>query len=174
MKLNRRAVGTCYNRQDAEHAVKELNSYGFSMDQISVVAIDADRDDQPREAGMSDYVWYKAHDGTATSAAITGSMLGAIGGCLVGLAISAVPGVGLIVAVGTSGTALAATLAGAGIGGASGGLISALSGLRMTHSPARVSSDRFSFGKYLVMVDGTDDEVHRAEYIFSLTFPAKS
>jgi len=35
--------------------------------------------------GYGEHVWYKALDGTATSGSIAGSMLGAIGGCLVGL-----------------------------------------------------------------------------------------
>jgi len=57
------------------------------------------------------------------------------------------------------GTALAATLIGAGIGVATGGLIEALANLGITDSPARAYSDRFSECEYLVMVNGTDDEV---------------
>jgi hypothetical protein len=93
-------------------------------------------------------------------------MLGAIVGCLLGVGLLAVPGVGLVVAVGTSG-ALTATLAGAGIGLAIGGLIEALAGLGMTDSPARIDSDRLFRGEYLVIVNGTDNEVRRAEYILS-------
>jgi len=48
-----------------------------------------------------------------------------------------VPGVGLAVAVGTSGTLT--TLAGAGIGSAIGGLIEALAGLGMSDSPELIA-----------------------------------
>jgi len=79
------------NRIDMEHALNELNSAGFLRAQISVVTKDADRDEQLGGAGMSERVEDKAQAG-APIWAITGSMLGAIGGCLVGLGILAVPG----------------------------------------------------------------------------------
>jgi len=75
------------NRIDMEHALNELNSAGFLRAQISVVT--KDRDEQLGGAGMSERVEDKAQ---APIWAITGSMLGAIGGCLVGLGILAVPG----------------------------------------------------------------------------------
>jgi len=43
---NRRAVRILTNRIDMEHALQELNRFGFSVDQISMVALDADLDDQ--------------------------------------------------------------------------------------------------------------------------------
>ena len=164
---NRRAVRIFNNRIDAEHALHELNRFGFSVDQISMVALDVNLDEQLGGASMSNHIGNKALVyRTANSATITGSMLGAIGGCLLGVGLLAVPGVGLVVAVGTSG-ALVATLGGAGIGLAIGGLIEAKACLGMTDSPARVDSDRLFRGEYLVIVNGTDDEVRRAEYILS-------
>ena len=164
---NRRAVRIFNNRIDAEHALHELNRFGFSVDQISMVALDVNVDEQLGGASMSNHIGNKALVyRTANSATITGSMLGAIGGCLLGVGLLAVPGVGLVVAVGTSG-ALVATLGGAGIGLAIGGLIEAKACLGMTDSPARVDSDRLFRGEYLVIVNGTDDEVRRAEYILS-------
>lgn len=122
----RRDDGKFTNRQDAENARKDLNS--LSINQFYIVTKITDLDDQLGEAGKSDFVAYTAKDRNATCASITGGMVGAIGGCLAGLGLLAVPGVGLILAVGTSGAVLAATIAGAGIGIASGGLISALAG----------------------------------------------
>ncbi|MBV9387030.1 MAG: hypothetical protein JOZ78_11450 [Chroococcidiopsidaceae cyanobacterium CP_BM_ER_R8_30] len=63
---------------------------------------------------------------TAHCATITGSMLGAIGGCLAGMGVLAIPGFVPILAIGSAGTAVVITLAGAGIGLAGGGLISTL------------------------------------------------
>ena len=129
LEQHSRATGKFLNRQDAEHAIEELNSAGFPMDQISLVAKDPDFDEQLERTIMSEHFWYKAKEGTATCGSITGSMLGAIGGCLVGIGLVAVPGVGLVLAVGTSGAALASTLTGTGIGIVGGNLISALAGL---------------------------------------------
>ena len=171
---NRRAVRIFNNRIDAEHALHELNRFGFSVNQISMVALDVDLDDQLGGASMSDHIGNKALVyRTANCATITGSMLGAIGGCLVGLGILAVPLVGPIVAVGTSGTALTATLVGVGVGIVSGGLIEVLTDLGMTIDRARVYSDRFSTSEYLVMVDGTDSEVRRAESILCKSYSSK-
>jgi hypothetical protein len=89
---------------------------------ISVVAKDAALNEQGRSpTGVEAQPQARA----AHCATITGSLLGAIGGCLVGMGILAVPTVPVL-AVGTSETAVVITLTGAGIGLASGGLISAL------------------------------------------------
>jgi len=160
------AFGIFTNSREMEFALNELNSAGFPEEQISVVAKDAGYQDPLGEAGMSARVRYTTPEGTAVGA-IAGSMLGAIGGCLVGLGILAVPGVGPFIAVGTSGTALAGTLAGAGIGVASGGLIEALASLGTFEHRTRICSDRcWSQAEYLVIVYGTDDEVRRAKTIF--------
>lgn len=47
---HKRAVGSFPNRQDMEHAINELNNAGFSIKQISVIAKDADLDDQIGES----------------------------------------------------------------------------------------------------------------------------
>jgi len=91
------------NRIDMEHALNELNSAGFLRAQISVVTKDADRDEQ-LVWWMSERVEDKAQAG-APIWAITGSMLGAIVAWWA--CILAVPGVAPVLAVGTSGTALA-------------------------------------------------------------------
>jgi len=151
----RRVVSTFYNRIDAEHALNELNSAGFRKAEISVSA-NTERDDQLDGPCTHCNIEDKPEERTATCGTITGSMLGAIGGYLVGLGLLAVPGVGPLVAVGASGTAVITTLAGVGIGIASCSLIEALANLG-------ISSNREA--EYLVMVDGTDDEVRQAESI---------
>jgi len=94
-------------------------------------------------------------------------MLGAIFGWLVGLGMLTVPGVGLLVALGTTGAALTTIFAGAGIGAASGGLIlSALASLESSDQ-ARVVPDGCGRDEFLVIVDGTDEEVCQAESILS-------
>ena len=49
---------------------------------------------------------------------------------------------------------------------AAGGLAGALVGLGIPEKNAKVYNDRINRGDYLVIVDGTDAEVHRAEEIF--------
>jgi hypothetical protein len=162
----RRAVGRFSNRLAAENAVCQLKRAGFSTAQISIVAKYTDRDAQLDGAGMSDCAETETQSKTAAGA-ITGGMLGAVVGCLVGLGMLTVPGIGAVLAVGTSGTAIATTLGGGGVGVVSGGLISALAGLKIFPEHSRVESDRDLPGEYLVMVDAMNYEVHRAESILS-------
>lgn len=93
-----------------EYALGELSRAGFLVAKISIVAKYADRDAQLDSAGMSDCAEDEAEAEVATGV-IAGGMLGTILGCLAGLGMLAVPGVGFIVAAGTTGTALATTLA---------------------------------------------------------------
>jgi hypothetical protein len=162
----RRAVGVFRTRQEAEHALTELRNSGFPMDRVSVIARDAERRDNIAGADTADRVINKADEGAATGA-ITGTVLGGLGGLLVGLGSLAIPGVGPIIAAGTIGTTLAATAAGAGLGAAGGSLVGALSGLGIAEDRARVYGEHVSRGEYLVLVDGTAQEVAAAEAILS-------
>jgi hypothetical protein len=157
LKYHRRTVNTFINRQDAERALHKLEDAGFQRQQIYIVAEDLDTDASFSEAdGTSER--------TASCGTVAGSMVGAICGCLVGLGILAVPGVGLVATLGTSGAVLATTLAGAGIGTIGCGLIETLAGLGFTEAQAR---EYIKHCKYLVMLDGTDDEVRRAESVLT-------
>lgn len=169
LSQHRCAVGSFLNRINVEHALNELKSAGFPMEQISIIAKDADCDDW-LGGFIINAQFGKAQAGVPICV-IAGSVLGAIGGCLVNLGILAVPGV--VVVVATSGTALAAALVGAGVGIASGSFIEACRGLKITKDRARVYSARFSQSEYLVIVDGTDEEVLRAESIFNRSCSSK-
>jgi outer membrane lipoprotein SlyB len=56
-------------------------------------------------------------------------------------------------------------LAGGFYGAGAGGIIGAVIGNGVSHEQAKAYSDRLSNGDYLVMIDGTDEEIHRAESI---------
>ncbi|MFQ4142078.1 general stress protein [Chlorogloeopsis sp. ULAP02] len=163
-----RAVGTFSNRQAAEDALNRLRDSGFPMDRVSVLAKDADRNEQIGGANvtdrsdLSDRGDTEAQEGAGIGA-VTGTVLGGIGGLLVGLEALIIPGVGPFLAAGT----IATTLAGAGIGAATGGLVGALTGLGIPEEEARAYSERVFQGEFLVIVDGTDNEIQRAASILS-------
>lgn len=157
----KRAAGLYYSRDEAEAAVLDLKKAGYDMDQVSVIAKDADQvagHETTKEIGN------KADEG-ATAGALTGGALGGITGLLVGLGTLAIPGVGPILLAGAEATAIATTLAGAGIGAAAGGLIGALIGLGIPEEKAKIYSDRVGGGSFLVMVTGTGFEIDRAAII---------
>lgn len=163
--LNRRAVGVFNSRSAAEHALHDLNDSGFPMNKISVIAQD-DKQDDIEGVDVQNKVGNKADEGAGTGA-VTGGVLGGATGLLVGLGALAIPGVGPIVLAGEVATALATTLAGGAIGAAAGGLIGALVGLGIPEERAKAYNDRVSRGHYLVLVDGSDAEIAKAEAILT-------
>ncbi|MEH1942699.1 MAG: histidine kinase [Nostoc sp.] len=161
--LHKRAVGVFSHRRDVEHALHELKKVGFDMDRVSVITQDGDKDDIAG-AEVSDRVGDKSDEGARVGAA-TGGALGGLTGLLVGLGTLAIPGIGPIMLAGAAATTLATTLAGAGIGAVAGSLLGALIGLGIPEERARVYDERVRRGHYLVIVDGTEAEVLRAESI---------
>ncbi|MBH8556041.1 general stress protein [Nostocaceae cyanobacterium CENA357] len=158
----KRAIGTFPSRQQAEEALHELRNSGFSMDKVSVLAKDTDRNDQIAGADVKDRGDTEAQEGAGIGAT-TGTVLGGIGGLLVGLEALLIPGAGPFLAAGT----IATTLAGAGIGAAAGGIVGALTGLGIPEEEAKGYSDRVSQGHYLVTIEGYEEEVERAASILS-------
>lgn len=161
-----RALGVFSNRSETEAALEQLRDAGFPMNKVSLIARDPDRDDEIAGVDVKDPVGNKADEGAATGA-VTGGALGGITGLLVGLGALAIPGVGPIMLAGAGATALATTLAGTAIGAAAGGLIGALVGMGIPEDRARIYSERVARGDYLVMVDGTEEEIRRAENILA-------
>ncbi|BAU14402.1 signal transduction histidine kinase, LytS [Leptolyngbya sp. NIES-3755] len=162
MNSNRRAVGVFSNRRDAENALHELKASGFDMNRVSVITRDAHGNQEIEGAEVTKKIGNKADEG-AGAGALSGGALGGLTGLLVGLGTLAIPGIGPVMLAGEVATALATTAAGAAIGAASGGLIGGLVGLGIPEKEAKAYSDRVHQGDYLVIVDGTDEEIRRAE-----------
>ena len=174
---HKRAIGTFSSYRDAETAVRELKDSGFPMDRVSVVGRDSDRAADIADAGdlgdrnLGDKSKQVAHDTKADEGAkkgaATGGALGGLTGLLVGLGALAIPGIGPVMLAGTLATALATAVSGGAIGAAAGGLVGGLVGLGIPEDRARVYNDRVSRGDYMVIVDGSEDEIQRAATILS-------
>src|SRR5205823_7705224 len=153
------------NYSDAARAVSELERAGVPHDDISIVAnntegwysedgrgskrIDRDAD------GTDDRV-----EGAATGAGI-GAALGGTAGLLAGLGLLAIPGLGPVVAAGW----LASTAALAVAGGATGGLIGALTQSGVSEADANVYAEGVRRGGTLVTARVPDAERARCEAI---------
>lgn len=155
------AVGIFSNRRDAEQALTELRDAGFNMDRVSVIVKNADPNDRIGDAGVSDSKAEQIEGGTkagATSGAVTGGIIGLVGS----LGVLALPGVGVAAEVGIL---LANTLLGGAIGAAAGALAGALIGWGVPEDRAKYYEERVSAGDYLVVVEGTAEDILRAEAI---------
>ncbi len=173
MALQQKKVAICRfsHRSNMEHTLGKLKKAGFPMAQISIVAKYADLEAQVDGVGMSNCNVNQTQD-DAAMVMLVGSLLGAIVGCLTGLGILALPGVSFIVAAESAGTAVT-TLAGAGFGIVSGGLISAIASLGKVSNSARVAGDDRGQDEFLVIVDGTDNQVYWAKSILSQSHSIK-
>lgn len=149
-------VGVFDGPNHAERALNGLQTAGFTPEQVSVVAKDAG--DSRQMADSSDMVAEDAGKG-----AVTGGILGGLGGFLLGVSALAIPGVGPIV----GGGILLSTLAGAGIGAAAGGLVGALVGHGVPESDARGYEEHVRQGSVLLTVHATSGEqARKAQALF--------
>ncbi|MBE9167638.1 DUF1269 domain-containing protein [Pleurocapsales cyanobacterium LEGE 06147] len=165
ISTRKRALGLFPTRRDAESALRKLQESGFPMDRVSIIARDGDRGDRIAGVDVNDRSQGNKADEGAATGAVAGGALGGITGLLVGLGTLAIPGIGPIMLAGAGATALATTLAGGAIGAAGGGLVGALIGLGIPEERARVYRDRVAHGDYLLIVDGTEAEIARAQRI---------
>lgn len=165
---NKRAVGVFSSHQQAENALSELRDNGFAMNQVSVIAKDNEHLNQSHRIGETRIreISETTHvDEGAKTGVEAGGAVGGLTGLLIGLGTLAIPGVGPIMLAGAAATAIATTLAGGVIGAAVGGLIGGLVGLGIPEHRAQVYHDYVVDGNYLVIVDGTEAEILRAETI---------
>jgi hypothetical protein len=163
---HRRSLGVFPHRREAEAALHELRDSGFPMDRVSVIKRDADENDHLAGSEVRDRVEDNKADEGAKTGAVSGGVLGGLTGLLVGLGTLAIPGIGPIMLAGATATTIATTLAGTAIGAVTGGLLGALIGLGIPEERARVYNERVARGDYLVIAEGTDEELARAEAIF--------
>ncbi|MGF1500145.1 MAG: histidine kinase [Elainellaceae cyanobacterium] len=160
--VTKRAVGVFKTQDAVEDLIRKLKSDNFPMERVSLLARDVKGIEGADE--ITETEGNEAKEG-AGAGATTGTVLGGVGGFLVGVGLLAIPGVGPVLAAGTEISALASTFAGAGIGAATGGIVGALVGMGIPEERAKVYEDRIKAGNYLVMISGTDEEI---EHISSI------
>ena len=164
MATYQRTVGLFYNIEQLEAALLALKNNGFDMNQVHLLAQDAERIIEflgvdKVDSGCDE--GNKIEEGVEIGAS-TGTILGSLGGLLVGLGTVCIPGIGSIVVAGSTITSI---LAGAGAGALEGGKIGGLIGLGIPKEKAKIYGEIVSNGGYLIMVQGKDKSINRAERI---------
>jgi hypothetical protein len=161
----RRAVGLFPTQAEARDALYKLRDSGFNMDQISIIAQSGEGVTNLTDSNQYDSAKSNAEQaqGGAGAGAVAGAVAGGVIGLVGSLGVLAVPAVG----VGTElGIILGNTLLGSGIGAAGGGLVGALIGWGVPEEQANFYNDRvYNHNEYLVMVEGTEQEIRAAEKI---------
>ncbi|MEC4807181.1 MAG: DUF1269 domain-containing protein [Jaaginema sp. PMC 1079.18] len=159
--LFKRAVGVFEHREDVERAIRALKNANYDMNRVSLIARNADEVRGAEE--ITEKHGNEAKEGAGIGA-VTGTVLGGLGGLLIGLGALAIPGIGPVIVAGELAT-LATTAAGAGIGAVAGGLVGALAGMGIPEEKAKIYDKRVKAGHYLLMVSGSDEQVRHADRI---------
>ena len=150
-------AGLFKSAEPANVAVTALTAAGFTQDQINVMAQDVVVKEHVSGVALN------AAD-AATSAARGGAVVGGLGGLLIGLGIIAIPGLGPILATGSLAAAIGSTVAGAGLGMATGGVLGALVGMGVPEAAAEVYAEGVKRGGVLIVVNapaGREAEAHQ-------------
>ena len=145
-------VGLYDRLDDAQNAVSELVSAGFSRENISIVAADT-------EGKFKTYVGESGEE-VGTGAGV-GAAIGGLGGLLVGLGALAIPGIGPVLAAGP----IASALIGMGVGAVTGGLIGALVDAGVPEEQANLYAEGVRRGGTLVKVTAPEDRLEKAAEI---------
>lgn len=162
----KRSIGVFPNRFEAEKAIDELKVAGFPMDKVSALGPDTNPEEVETAANNLGDVENQG-DQAARAGTISGGALGGLAGVLAGIATLTIPGLGPVVAGGVAANALATTLAGTAVGATAGGLVGGMSSLAIPELKAEAYKDWLSRGAYLVMVEGSEDDIGGAETILS-------
>ena len=146
--------------EDAQAAVRELETMGIPHSDISIVASNAEgvHDHHGAHTGNPEEA---AHD--ARKGASVGGVLGGGAGLLAGLGILAIPGVGPVVAAGWLVSTVVGAVAGAAAGGAAGGLVGSLTHAGVSETDAHVYAEGVRRGGSLVSAKVDDGDYDRVE-----------
>lgn len=163
----KRALGVFSTRSAVENALNDLQSSGFPMNHVSVIAKNADESQELSGAQVQDHIGNQevgAGNATASNLAYGG----ATATVLLGLTSLSIPGVGAVLAAGTLAASLVASVAGVGIHAASASsLVQAMTASGIDKAQAEIYSDRLLRGDYVVLVEGSEAEMQQAANILS-------
>ena len=164
-----RAIGLFSNHRETETALRELiKIHGFPSKQVSIVARDRNKGVLKLDSELNSEVESGDRISQGTKAgSLTGGTVGGLTGLLIGLGTIAIPGIGPIMLAGAATTAIATTIAGSAIGAATGTLVGGLVGLGIPKEKAKAYRAKVTDGGYLVIIEGTIDEIQLAEEILT-------
>jgi Heat induced stress protein YflT len=158
------AVAVYATHDDAEAAIKSLQKSGFDMKKLSIVG----KDFQTEEHAVGYYntgdrvkFWGKK-----------GAFWGGLAGILFSSAFLVIPIVGHIIVLGPLVTSIIGGLEGAAVAGSTSALFAALVGWGIPKDSVIQYENDVKAGKFLVLAQGTRDEVARAKDLLGASKPA--
>jgi len=163
MNENNSVVAVYESHATAEVAIKELQRSGFDMKQLSIIGRDYHTDEHVvgyYNAGDRMKVWGK-----------TGAFWGAIWGFLLGPAFFWIPGIGPLLVAGPMISWIIAGLESAITVGGMSAVGAGLCSIGIPKDSIVVYETQIKAGKFLLLANGSIDEVSRAKELLNVTKP---
>ena len=158
------AVAVFATHDQADEAIRSLQKAGFDMRKLSIVG----KDFRTEEHALG---YYNTGDRVRFWGK-TGAFWGSLVGILFSSAFLLIPVVGHIIVLGPLVSSIVGGLEGAAIGGGTSALFAALVGLGIPKDTVVQYENEVKAGKFLVLAQGTPDEVVRAKETLALAKPA--
>ncbi|MGV0024959.1 hypothetical protein [Phormidesmis priestleyi] len=163
LNQRRQVIGMFSNRETAGQALDQLVLSGFPIAQAFLIGQDQNISEHTPSSTLPAST-IGAITGTATGLKkgfVLGNLVGGASGVLLGAGLLALPGVGQVVLS----SAIAFTLLSGGICTAAGGVMGGLIGLGLTSEQAKKYHQQVANGNILLMVEGTAQEIDRAQQL---------
>ncbi|MCY2965012.1 MAG: permease [Planctomycetota bacterium] len=161
MSKTHSVVAVCDTHEQADCAIRALQHDGIDMRKLSVVG----RDYHTEEHAVG---YYNAGDRMWAWGA-QGAFWGGLWGVLFGSAFFWIPGLGPILVAGPLVAAIVAGLEGATVVGGIGALGAALASIGIPNNSIVQYEGELKTGKFLVIVQGSPDEIQHAEKLLDKT-----
>ena len=157
-------VAVYATHEDADSAVKALQKAGFDLHNLSIVG----KDFRTEEHALG---YYNTGDRVRFWGR-TGAFWGGLAGILFSSAFLIIPVVGHVIVLGPLVASLIGGLEGAAVAGGTSALFAALVGLGIPKDSVVQYESEVKAGKFLVLAQGTTEEVARAREILAVASPA--
>lgn len=164
LNQRRQVLGIFSSREEAGMALDRIILSGFPLAQAFLLGKDGDESAQNPVSLKLSPPDFGTITGTATGlkkGMAIGNLVGGVTGLLLGAGLIALPGVGQLMLC----SAIAFILVSGGICTAAGGLTGALIGLGLTSEQAKAYSRKVSEGSFLLIVEGTAQDIDRARHL---------
>lgn len=155
-------IGSFLDHHDTKEAVDALKSSNISMDRISIINHNTDEENN-LAISEDKYVKNKTINGILKGA-ITFGTLGSISGIVISLGSLGLPGVSNVVSIAIR-SILVGVLAGGFYGIVAGCILGAILGNGISRQQAKIYSDQLNNGDDLIIIEGSKDEIIKAESI---------
>jgi hypothetical protein len=156
-------VAVYATHEEADGAIKSLQKAGFDMKNLSIVG----KDFRTEEHAVG---YYNTGDRVKFWGK-TGAFWGGLAGILFSSAFLVIPVVGHIIVLGPLVSSIIGGLEGAAVVGSTSALFAALVGMGIPKDSVVQYENDVKAGKFLVLAQGTPDEVNRAKGLLAASKP---